>query len=70
MPDRRRNARLTGNARELAAQQAKKIYDKPHGTIRLVAAQLGVSYGLARTLLTEADTVFKKTWTVDPNPGG
>ena len=69
MTDRRRNARLTGEARTQAALAAKEVYDQPKGTIRLAAARVGVSYGLARTLLGEAGVVFKKTWTARPKPG-
>lgn len=51
-------ARLTGTRRDTARQHAARLYGQG-ASIKSVAQQIGGSYGLARTLLLEADVILR-----------
>lgn len=56
--ERNPGAHLTGTRRDTARQHAAHLYGQG-GTIQSVAREIGGSYGLARTLLLEADVVLR-----------
>jgi hypothetical protein len=55
---RTRYAHLTGTQRDTARQHAARPYGQG-ASIQSVAREIGGSYGLARTLLLEADVVLR-----------
>ncbi|MEU1273048.1 helix-turn-helix domain-containing protein [Streptomyces sp. NPDC005799] len=52
------NTKLTGQARQAAAQDCREYYEAG-ASVRSTAARFGRSYGVTYLLLQEAGTVFR-----------
>ena len=55
----KKGARVVGPAREAAKTAAVKMYEKEGLSIRIVAEELGRSYGFTHRLLEEAGVTFR-----------